>query len=712
MGLTPNEKKIYNFLKEGGPYSIDELVEKLNSEKTESAVPATEKSVVKSIDKLKTKTKNVQELGYNWKDGKKFWIPSDSSQADHSSTHTGLFTGSTPSLTHNESKLIDTLAKEGTYTLSDLSKKLDTTQSNLKVRVQKLVNKGARIKVEGRGKATLYSVPQPTLQDIIAHSTYEPVKTSLLQPYKIKTKKANHPKVAFANTLNIGGADNTDMVQNFLRYCKADECDGLVLTGNVIKMNLKKSSIFIDEIAKIASTEMDPSKVRYPNSIRNPAKMAKEGKPNFMTLREKLDMIVDNRLEQVFTDKKGKPLYNGPVYVFFGDQEEELVRRLTHDCLKQVMLQEREDVDNTMKSLSARIKENTTQIKEMEKEILAEAEFNPKTEGAEYTREFILETLEEYGELEDYNQKKDSIEHMKSDIAQYKIYKKRLKQEHLNNDEEYVRKVTNAMRGLVVGMYESAIPNSKVISTGEGYLKVGDKVIKIIHDARRNSKSPSDTIMNYVLNEAKNETSAGEDFPDAIVCGGLSTTHTMLPYPNIDETGNNTVNLFTLPTCLNREKLEEIVQSEVRTKDLQTKLATKLDFVTGAVILEYVDGISKEKVLLESYLTNNSKFRNDLKIKDHNLMYIFNQSDLHIGSKYCTLLEDGDDIRYMYEVIQEWLVSNEIPIVQVNDLGDMIQAKNYDTENERHSEFLTPHEVDIEIKRISQIAKSPAKRES
>lgn len=714
MGLTPKEKKVYRILQDGIPCSIDEIVQTLNSQ---SKTKTSYDSVLNTIETLRQKATNIGEVPILDSDDKKYYVPfaENLSTKEKGRLRGKIFNSEQPKMTAAEEKVVDILENGYTYTLDDLSKRLKLTESSIKGRIQSLRKKGANIEEAVESGITSYSVPTLTLPELILQAGgYEPIKTSLLEPLVIKVKDQNHPKVGFNNTMNLGGADNPYMIKNFLRFSKYDNVDAIVLTGNLLKINLKKSSMFIDEFARLSSVESDFKRVKYPAKVvsegKAPAKMEREGKPRFMTLRENLENLVENNLRDVFVDANDDPIYNGPVYIFFGDTEEKLVRRLTNDALKRSLEIEREDIAKKIKDLKSNLGKKKKETKEMVSAMFKDMEINPTHLHPDEKQEYINEHLGTDEDDSRYARTIKNIESLEQTIKDMEKFKKRrLSRENLNNDPGYVKKVNAAMTSVVIDMLESAIPNSKVIGTGDGYIKLGDKVIQIMHDARKNCEAPSDTIMNYVLLDAQNRTSAGEDFPNAVVCGGLSTTHTMLPYANIDENGSNTVNLFTLPTCLNSNKLEEIARNQVRTKDSDTKLASKMDFTTAAVTIEYVGGIIKEKILLEAFLTNETVFGDPSDISFSPLLYGASYSDLHIGSKYASLMKDGKVIRYLFDVMQEFLLANDLPLVRINDLGDQIQAKNYETETERHPDFLEPFQLEQRKAMLKQTIKSKTK---
>ncbi|PIO06757.1 hypothetical protein COT47_02850, partial [Candidatus Woesearchaeota archaeon CG08_land_8_20_14_0_20_43_7] len=322
MGLTPKEKKVYRILQDGIPCSIDEIVQTLNSQ---SKTKTSYDSVLNTIETLRQKATNIGEVPILDSDDKKYYVPfaENLSTKEKGRLRGKIFNSEQPKMTAAEEKVVDILENGYTYTLDDLSKRLKLTESSIKGRIQSLRKKGANIEEAVESGITSYSVPTLTLPELILQAGgYEPIKTSLLEPLVIKVKDQNHPKVGFNNTMNLGGADNPYMIKNFLRFSKYDNVDAIVLTGNLLKINLKKSSMFIDEFARLSSVESDFKRVKYPAKVvsegKAPAKMEREGKPRFMTLRENLENLVENNLRDVFVDANDDPIYNGPVYIFFG----------------------------------------------------------------------------------------------------------------------------------------------------------------------------------------------------------------------------------------------------------------------------------------------------------------------------------------------------------------------------------------------------------
>ncbi len=402
-------------------------------------------------------------------------------------------------------------------------------------------------------------------------------------------------------------------------------------------------------------------------------------------------MIINNCLAPLFLDENKKPIYNGPVYLVFGQVEEDLARQHTNDYVRKETLKAKENIRDKIKLLKEEIKGCKKQINTLLKDKIKGDE-QKLTESAEI-KETIVTRLEDLGELN-------------SNLSRITM---------TNLDEQSVNLAFLAMKSYIRDRLEEAIPNCKVISTGDGFIKAGGEIIKVVYTADKLSKRVSDNLMDKLVEKTRENLPLGEK-PYMVISGGLSSTYVQVPVAYVDAEEDvmrnesaKTITLLQLPTCLDSDSLMEIIQSKVGASGNEmTKLATKNDFSSGAVIVEKVSGIQRRKFLTAHYLSNEEAFKDPKKILNYGVFYGANFGDQHHGSKYVSIVETKDSVRYAFDVAQDFIAKIGAQIVRITSLGDEIQAKNYDTAAEDHKDNLPPGHLEDLIIKLQKTIKDPA----
>ncbi|MBN2458832.1 helix-turn-helix domain-containing protein [Candidatus Woesearchaeota archaeon] len=510
--------------------------------------------------------------------------------------------------------------------VKDIAGKLDISGQSVRNYLSELKEEGAPIESHKKGKAVYYDISNK-LEDRILASEYEFLRTTSKKPMKIDVAGKDY-KLAFANTLYAGAKTDKTLFQNFLKYCEGQDADALIITGNTFYMDSMRFSKYAVDRARITE---QPKKAN--GSL-------------FMDLEERLELS-RSLLTGLFKDKGERPLYSGPVYVIFGEVEENLVRQHTGQLVKYMTFQERAKLQHGIRALR-------NERKKARKKKDDEAEYRINHEILDVQRELAKTTMS-------------------------------------NLDKNEVKKVEQRVLGFLVNYIESTIPNSTVIPAGEAHFKVGDRKVKVKYLSSKNSNAPSDNLMSSLLASERRQLASGKKLEDLIVQGGLSTTFTQNLLPYMSPEGERTATLVQLPTCLDRVDLEQKLKHSVLAKDPLTHLASQPDFSTGAVIVQYVNGIEKTHLLQGGFLTNP---KIDFEDYTPEMFYEMNISDEHYGSSFMTLIETKNDVVPAMRMAYRFVDKNELPIVRINHLGDALQEKNYDTEAEAHPEHLGPAQLE------------------
>lgn len=594
------------------------------------------------------------------------------------------------SLSDIAEKILLTLQKKPATT-KQLAKQFSIKERTVNIKLKELKKAGHTIVKED----DKHTIPV-SIDDVVAQFDYDLPASTYKNPYEIKTKDPSEFKLAFANTIYAGGKTNKKLVQNLLKYCQADSVDALVLTGNTMWMDLTKYSKYKPDRAQSSEFMPNPQKIEYPDYLKSkkegPTDLMESKQPLFITFKERFDMILNYSLAPLFLDENKKPIYEGPVYIVFGQIEEELARQHANDLVRKETYKEKA----RLQAMIDELKEERSKHSKSRKETLKQS--SKKGKGKKT--------------LEDALSKIDSnIGNVNASIEELEEHKARVSM--TNMDERFVTLAFLAMKNYIRNKIEEAIPNCTVISTGDGYLKAGGETIKVVYSADKVSEKVSDNLMDKLVEKTRENLPLGEK-PYMVVAGGLSSTYAQAPVAYVDAMSGDqeiakTITLLQLPTCLDDHSLAELIKTKVKSSgNNMLKLATKNDFSSGALIVEKVSGIQKRKFLTTHYLSNDEAFKDSQNIREAKMFYGANFSDQHHGSKYVSIVETKDDVKYAFAVAQELLATLNAPIARITSLGDEIQARNYDTAAEdHHKEDLLPINLEEQIALIYRNISDP-----
>lgn len=577
-------------------------------------------------------------------------------------------------------------------TYDDLCKKLSCSKATIRKYLKEIEEEGIEIKKERLGNdRTLSFTLKTELDEIVEMSKdYIPPKSTYDNPVEIPLKDPNHPKINFTNTIYAGGKADERVIKNNLRHAEANGLDAVVITGNLVWTDLFGFTKYTsDRVQTLDDKAMDYSMVEYPKAVvdsgRDPKKLAAEGKPVYVTFKERLDMVIQHSLKNLFHDEEGNPIYNGNIYMIFGAMEEELTRAHVNQTVKLNLNKEKAIVRAHKSHLRTELRSMEKEIKALKKELDGldeEDELNPK--NIEY-------------ELEHEEEQRQTI---LEKIADWDLYQSRLVMR--NNDQISIKETLKAMQGYIINKLESAIPNSKFVSTGEAFLRVDDEMYQIMPNGNKVSTAPSDNAMTPLKNKIDEELHQGEKVGDLVVGGGLSTTYTKLYSHKETIDGTKTIPVYQLPTCLDAKTLKDLLRQKVKTGSQQEKLITKGNFNSGSLVIEtFKDPVTKAKIrkeyeLRHEFLSNDNVFENIKKISQPEIFYQCQVSDQHWGSNRMSLIETEDNWVPTWVLFQQLLMDMNAPLVRLQLLGDELQEKNYATETEGHPE----HKKPITMKRL------------
>lgn len=608
------------------------------------------------------------------------------------------------------------LLRAGKFSREQLAEKLGVHTSTIGNWIGALKQEGYRITKDLTDSHKVNFGYDPSLSEIVERQSMKLPINSFSNPEVIPIRDGDDYAIGFANTVFAGGKTNKGLFQNFLRYAETTSVDAIVLTGNVIYMDLTRYSKFKPDRAANSEVNLDHRLIDYPATVvksgREPKRLLEGNKPVYVTFKERLDMVIQNSLPQMFTDESNQPLYKGPIYITLGDMEEELARQHTNELVRIERVKEAEYVNSQIRELKDKAKGLTKLIAQSQKKMNKVQEKIPSLASAsEDSRDDEIDENDMVSELDQEiedlaEQRKD----LTSKIDDWEQYKSRVIM--TNTDEDYIKIGSSQMRGYIIKRIEKAIPNSKVISTGEAYIQLNDLVGKIIPCANKLSGSPSDTLMARLKRRTASDLHQGGEEVDFVIGGGLSPEYSREYLTTNGIHGTKTITVTQLPTCIDSKACESKSAGKVRTGgDDLAKLAQHPDFKSGAIVHRYINRIGTVQNLREEFLTNKEMFKDNSSIMSYTLAHMAIFGDQHWGSKYMSLIETDTDILPTYTVAQQMLREIGAPILAIASLGDETQERNYDTSAEGHPDLLRPSQVRMKLERIIQI-ENVAKREN
>ena len=606
-------------------------------------------------------------------------------------------------------------------------------------------------KTEAPGRKNyIYSCPT-NLEELVHRSSYQPPTSSMEHPQKISVKDYENPKIVLANSVYAGGLTNAEAFKNLLRWSENDKVDAIILPGNIIWMDLLRYSKNKARRSNLSSVNTDSEKIEYPKHAarlldRNPKKLLEEGRPVYITFKERLDMVIEQALTPLFIDEHGDPLYKGNFYMTLGHIEEDLILAHVNDVVRIEIVKESNHVETEKAKLrrlgfliercTSKLEQYTDEkleVKDKLTELEEVGDEEPKDEIKKLERRLhtingriqyyqkkaigalgsIKNSTNETIDIKQIDSETPSLEELVKNLSDSAIsiqeeisdlaeYKNRIIM--TNTNDEFINLASQTMMGYIIDRLEGAIPNCTVVSKGTGYFRIKDKIIKVIHSADKMGNKASEKLMSPLAGKMIADLAQGgwkgEPAPDIVIGGGLSSTYTHRPIGYEGKDGLKTINVIQAPTFLDIEGIKTLYENEVKPVDV-ARLPDKGDLITGALSIEFVyDNLGHclpvRKLLRTDMLTNPEIFKSDGTIEHQPIMYFWVVSDHHILSRYCALVETPNTIEHGYVSTQRFLREINAPLVTEFSLGDEDQGKNYPTEEEDHPDRIrTPEALEL-----------------
>ncbi len=408
-------------------------------------------------------------------------------------------------------------------------------------------------------------------------------------------------------------------------------------------------------------------------------------------------------LKMATTNEEGHPLYNGPIYFTFGKREEDIVTFWVDEHVRKVTAEKQDELRTRRAILRKAYRVASTQVIKLQEYIeglqlrlLApdlqenqQAEITAQIQEFEGMLERARQTLLDANaelkrvrdQLEDTRATNCSAEDLKRWFFEGQL---RLKQ-----------------------MVEESVPNAKVIATGDCYIRVGEKVVRIVQD---NSDLPTDTFLDRISQKIQKELKNGKCQPDLILIGGLNLAPTdfSVKYPKAEGLTREIteVAVVQLPTCLDNDYIEKITARGVKIGTEITKLVNDEDFTSGVVDYCWPCEFPQYRFWTSGDLVNEELFSSNEEIEKLILgayqIYGEYESDMQEGAHhqaYYNLSKFPYKVP-LYKVHHDFFVDIAAPIHYYANLGDIAQGENHEYHLEIPEDFKITHQREKDLGKI------------
>ncbi|MBI2637589.1 MAG: hypothetical protein HYW88_01690 [Candidatus Sungbacteria bacterium] len=509
-------------------------------------------------------------------------------------------------------------------------------------------------------------------------------------PYLVKVLDLENPKLLAINSPLIGALSQenpyTDPFKNSLRIAEVKKADAVIIAGNLIYYITQQYGSTYPYKAQVSGVPINPKILNdaYPKSVLLDSgsieSRMEKGKPIFLPVRVRLDLVLD-MVRKEFLNEDEKPVYSGPVLITFGSIEEALAMQHTSERLRIDVRRERTYAQR--------------KIKELERALSAERKLKERADS-------------------------ERIVKLEAEIEDFRLYEQFSIMGNVN--QEHVNKTTDSMMSYIVWRYEKDIPNAKVVSIGDAYLKASDKLIEVTYDKSGESINDGHAgkIRDVTYSRIKNN--PGSSIPDVILGAGLNPTFKNFLISHRVRERKATLedvklcHAIQLTTCINDTLYREVARKRVRVKDDLTRLAKSDSFTAGVLWLEWINGVFRPEFWSGECLVRQENFKskesvvNLIENRDlaHKRLYFLKEGCTHYGARYLSTYPSPNDrkgryIKLHYQVALEMLSSMKAPIAGYQHDGDACHWMNYPTHLEEHDDWIGLEEFTRELTRLENL---------
>lgn len=487
-------------------------------------------------------------------------------------------------------------------------------------------------------------------------------RTSMANPYRFGVNDRSWT-MAVVNGPNVG-IEHTSLIQyNAVRCALADarrHGDKVLILANAIDWKYTQGASYLQVYrAKVSGLNtniaiLDPD---YQAEARRIMETLPEDEMIYETAAEQFENILSG-WAKICRQPDGSPEFPGPVLLFLGAKEEELIAeaaaRKFNYLTKLKQLQLMAEIQTKKNALA---------------DALAEAEEG----GSEREVERLGEEL-----------KKLVKQHARSRVS--------------NVRKEDRNRYREQMRSLVIKGFEGVIPNCKVVGTGmTNFVKVGDETIMVFIPPHTNV---TDMLLTDFTSHYGPKVLKG-NFPKTVVICHPHSPNLRWTKREVDADGKRgfAANVYVAPIIIDDDFLREKLEDSIRNPHPLAKAIFRGDFRSGILRLNCTNGIvnhddvSRELLIATEKKVLVSKNR-PLADKKYNwrtkYIWTYHPTDPHWGWFHKEFLWDGDRKLGMCEAAIEMMrrsglcVGVKLPVhlMVVND--DPTQGNHFQIQQQPH----------------------------
>jgi len=474
--------------------------------------------------------------------------------------------------------------------------------------------------------------------------------------------------------------EDSDTVINGLRLAEAANMSALMITGNIMWMLTQRYGIQRAYKSQVSGVEIDlemlekdtPKIVKKSKKYKTAEDRHKSGEPFFLTPKQRLDNAIKN-LHKTFVDSKGHPYYSRPVLINFGKMEEDLIMFHVNEYLRIFLFSWRAKWQKTVNDLTAKCRNE-----------------NPSPKKTKLWNELI---------------------ELKRWVAQATL---------TNMSDQSIAKARQMVTGYIINKYEEAIPNSRVVSVGDAFIKPSSKLVMSTTNKDRETYAGKLSTILCQKTEGYSKARKPGNIPNVMIGHGLNPYMDvkLVTYQASSEVADKRMcMILQMPVSFDAEKYRDVIRGQNTLKDILTRVARKGGFESGMVHLKWVKGVPLPLVSTwtSSCLRNKNIFGNEKSLKDfveakkpeYKFIYFHKKGCTHAGASDIVLYSSPDNPSHMcdlyhHQIEREFLLSTKAPIHMYMHDGDATQGYNHDYQKNVHPEDKLPQEYRKELIRIKR----------
>ena len=377
-----------------------------------------------------------------------------------------------------------------------------------------------------------------------------------------------------------------------LREAARRNDDAVILTGGLIYMDLKRSDgLLSTHRRRLSGIECELEKIDSGYRERAKAILAAKSAEElaYYTLRERFLMLLLG-FRKVSTGPDGKPVFPGKVYIVFGLAEEEFIEAAVQAEIRYSTAVRRLELQAEINTANA-LKANALKQSGVYSDVVKELEGEIKRLVSEFQRTIISNTMRECHNV-----------------------------------------LMEIITATLVRWIEEAIPNSKVVTQGSAFLKVGRNIVEI-HQMR--NPVATEMALDEFMRDSAGRRANDRSLPDvAVIATPLSVNHHAATVQRVVEGKPKTTFALQVPCALDRVFLRERLSDVVRVGSPIEKLIRNPRFEPGVTRLRWNSGLCSPELISIEALKNGRAGKSGSVRKPEPYLHIEIDSDEYFGNAW------------------------------------------------------------------------------